>query len=152
MKCRHCENELPKSRGFAKIDAKGNLIPGKIACCMEGCISYGLKPGSKKFQELVMGRSSDEIQRRWAERIAKTTYTNRIRGNLLGDKNPASKKRLVDKGLTEEQVSEFLSKKAKKGAKTKSNSGYYLDKSNNPYSYDFFGLSKDYLNNNLRIR
>lgn len=42
------------------------------------------------------------------------------------------------KGLTESQITEFLSMKAKKGVDTNIKNGVYLDPSNNPYSKEYW--------------
>ena len=138
MKCKHCNNLLPNARGYAKINSRGKFISGRIACCLPGCISFGLKPGSKDFQEYVMGHSREEIEQRWKSRIDKSTATNISRGNFTGDKNPASKNRFKDKGLSEVEIQQHLSAKAKKGVTTKRNQGFYDVKSNNPYSIEFW--------------
>lgn len=81
MKCIHCDNELPKKHGWA---TKTKF--GKVACMKIGCISYGLKPGSKQFQILVKNKSVEEVDAEWAKRIAKTIATSRAKG-LYDPKN-----------------------------------------------------------------
>lgn len=155
MKCRHCNNQLPATRGFSKVSSRGKIIPGKIACCKEGCISFGLKPGSKDFQEYVMGRDRQDVEERWKSRIEKSTLTNQLLGNFSGDKNPASKRRLKDKGLSDTDIQEKLSIKSKKSSKTKRDSGFYEDKSNNPYALEFWikeGLNKDQAKEKINSR
>jgi hypothetical protein len=139
MKCKYCENELPNTRGYAKIEKDGRLTKGKIACCKEGCISFNLKSGSKRFQEIVMGIEKSLLEEMWRARIEKSTKTNIARGNFSGDRNPVSKTRLKNKGLSEQEISEILSKKAIKSSRTKKDKGFYDDKSNNPYSKEFWG-------------
>jgi very-short-patch-repair endonuclease len=102
-----------------------------------------------------MGRSREDIESRWMARIAKTTSTNLSRGHFTGDKNPASRKRMLEKGLSENEVAVYLSEKAKAGITTKRKLGYFDNKVNNPYSMDYWvsrGLTVEQAKNKVASR
>lgn len=64
--------------------------------------------------------------------------TFKERGISQGDNNPASRKTLMKSGLSPSEIENWLSEKSKKGGRTKKKNGYYDDKSNNPFSTDFW--------------
>jgi hypothetical protein len=133
VKCRHCENDLPKLRGWAT-----ETTPGKIACQLPGCLSFGLKSGSIAFHIQVAGRTAEQVQASWKARIAKGVQTQRDKG-FYDDKsnNPYSAAYWIKHGLTPEEAKIKLKSKGKRSSQTKRDAGFYDDKSNNPYSTEF---------------
>lgn len=156
MKCRHCSNDLPNECGFSHVSSRtGKMIRGKIACCMDGCISFGLNPRSKQFRLLVMGTSEEMLIERDHQKAAKMRETVSRTGSLRGDRNPNSRASMLARGLSDVEVKEKLSRKSKQGAQTKRDNGYYEDAANNPFSYAYWnarGLSPAESTDKVRSR
>jgi hypothetical protein len=149
MKCRVCENELPKGRPWGT-----EKKPWRLTCMLPGCPTHGLKVGSKRYKVEVLGRSETEVTESWIRRSRKGVETKREAG-FFDDKsnNPYSIDFWLKKGLTEEEAQSKLSEKGQKTIQTKREAGFFDDKSNNPYSIDFWikkGLSEDEAKNKIR--
>lgn len=124
--CKFCTNIIP------------NKYANRIACCITPCVSSLIKPRTIEWRIKVLGLDEQLVLEKNKARLEKTGITRKELGLSKGDNNPNSKARLLKSGISEDIINEKHRATAKKSTLTKKNNNFYADKSNNPYSIDFW--------------
>ena len=145
--CNICKIELSDlGTLFFEDDEYRHELPKRKCCCVGECPSAKIKFGTDEYRIVVTGKDPDELRLEKIERFKKVVETTRARGYYEPDNNPMSKKRLKNEGMSDEDIDLFMKSKGQKAVSTKRDSGFYDDKSNNPYSIEYWiktGLSED---------
>lgn len=148
---------LPDHYPWVHYNKSGNKRGVRLACCQEGCVSFGIFPSgtSKKYVTLVLGKSESDFLERTKKRTDQGAKVRKESGCIRGENNPMSKSKLSARGLSPDEVTQFLKTKARKNVDTKRNAGFFDDKSNNPFAIEFWlkkGLSEEQAQNKINER
>lgn len=145
-KCFYCDN-------FAKyeIDISDNEVtifePIGRACRKDNCFSKKLNPMSNEFLINCKGLSESEAKMFLGNRSKKSRNTAKENGVP----NSNSYECLISKGISYEDARLYMVKKSKKSHDTLKANGWYDDKSNNPFSKEFW-IKRGFSSNEAQIK
>lgn len=138
--CSCCGIRLNTFNKFKIWKGKLRYTPNLFFACMTSeCSSSLIKKSTNEYKIKVLGYNPDIVEAKNRARCGKGGKTKIALGTNAGNNNPMSYAKLSrTRGLSIEEVKEFQTGKAEKMIQTKRDTGFFEDKSNNPYSKDYW--------------